>query len=57
MLTSLKNWVGFDVGESKDFAKEARMTVRNKKLMRLLVERRRHGKRISLKEVRKLLVH
>jgi hypothetical protein len=49
--------VGFDVGESKDFAKEARMTVRNKKLMRLLVERRRHGKRISLKEVRKLLVH
>ena len=53
VLTPLKNWVGYEVGDSKDFAKEARMTVRNKKLMKHLAERRRRGRRITLEEARK----
>ncbi|MGH7496093.1 MAG: hypothetical protein ACREOO_27375 [bacterium] len=55
VLTPIGNWIGFDVGESDDFAKEATKTVQNKKLMKYLVERRSHGKRIPIEKVRKQL--
>ena len=53
VLTPIGNWIGFDVGESEDFAKEVTMTVRNKKLMKYLAQRRSHGKRIPIEKVRK----
>ena len=43
VLTPIGNWIGFDVGDSDDFAEEVKMTVRNKKLMKFLAKRRRHG--------------
>jgi hypothetical protein len=55
VLTPLKDWVGYEVGDDKDFAKEVRMTVRNKKLMKHLAGRRSREKRLSIEEVRKEL--
>ena len=55
VLTPIGNWIGFDVGESSDFAKEVKMTVRNKKLMKYLAERRTHGKQIPIEKVREQL--
>jgi hypothetical protein len=55
VLTPIDNWLGFDVGKSDDFAKEAEATLRNKKLMKHLAARRNGGKRIPLKEVKKQL--
>ncbi|HLE29053.1 MAG TPA: hypothetical protein VI793_13095 [Anaerolineales bacterium] len=55
VLASLENWIGFEVGEGKDFAREVRLTAKNKKLMRFLAERRSHGKRIPLAKVKEQL--
>jgi hypothetical protein len=55
VLTLLENWIGYEVGDSKDFAEEARRTVRNKQLMRHLAKRRGHGKSMALEDVRKQL--
>jgi len=55
VLTPIGNWIGFDVGDSDDFAEEVKMTVRNKKLMKFLAKRRRHGKRIPIEKVREQL--
>ena len=55
VLTPIENWLGFDVGQSNDFAREVGATVRNKKLMKYLAAKRNGGKRIPLKEVKKQL--
>lgn len=55
VLTPIGNWIGFDVGESDDFAKEVKKTVQNKKLMKHLAGRRSHGKRIPIEKVREQL--
>ena len=55
VLTPLGNWIGFEVGESDDFAEEVKMTVRNKKLMKHLAQRRSHGPRIPIEKVREQL--
>ncbi len=55
VLASIEGWEGFDVGAGEDFAREVRRTVRNKKLMKFLAERRRHGKRIPLAKVKQQL--
>ena len=55
VLAPLKGWVGFDVGNSEDFGKEALLTARNKKLIKHLADRRHSGKRIPLEEARKQL--
>ncbi len=55
VLAPLKGWVGFNVGDSEDFGKEALLTARNKKLMKHLTDRRQSGRRIPLEEVRKQL--
>ena len=55
VLASLEHWEGFDVGAGDDFAREVKLTVRNKKLMKLLTERRTHGKRIPLAKVKEQL--
>jgi hypothetical protein len=56
-LTSINNWEGFDVGSSKGFADEVQRTVKNKKLMKSLANRRKSGKSesIPLAEVKKQL--
>lgn len=55
VLTSIKNWEGFDVGAENNFAQEVKLTVRNKKLMKFLSERRSHAKRIPLSKVKEQL--
>ena len=55
VLASLEHWEGFDVGAGDDFAREVKRTVRNKKLMKFLAERRSHGKRIPLAQVKEQL--
>lgn len=57
VLTSLHNWQGFDVGDSDDFAEEVKRTVQNKKLMKLLAERKKknRSKRYSIEEVKQEL--
>ena len=55
VLASLEHWEGFDVGAGDDFAREVKLTVRNKKLMKLLTERRTHGKRIPFANVKEEL--
>ena len=55
VLAPLKGWVGFDVGDSEDFGKEALLTQRNKNLMKHLTDRRRSGRRILLEEFIKQL--
>jgi predicted transcriptional regulator len=52
LLTPLKDWIGFDVGNSRNFAKEVEATARNKKLIKHLAERRSHAKRIPLSKVK-----
>jgi len=55
VLTSIKNWEAFDVGNSPDFGEEVKRTVQNKRLMKFLVERRKtaKGKSKSVEEVEK----
>ena len=50
------DWVGFEVGNG-DFADEVKRTVRNKALMKFLVERNKKekGPNLSSEEVRKQL--
>lgn len=55
VLASLEHWEGFAVGVGDDFAREVKLTVRNKKLMKFLAERRTHGKRIPLAKVKEQL--
>ncbi len=55
VLTPIGNWIGFDVGESDDFAKEVERMVQNKRLMKYLAERRSHGRRIPIEKVREQL--
>ena len=55
VLTSIKNWEGFHVGASNNFANEVKLTAQNKKLMQLLSERRRRTKRIPLTKVKEQL--
>ena len=55
VLTPIGDWIGFEVGESDDFAEEVKMTAQNKKLMKFLAKRRSHGKRIPIEKVRKQL--
>lgn len=50
-----KGWIGFDVGDSDDFAEEVRRTAGNKKLMKFLAERKSGGKRIAEAQLRKEL--
>ena len=52
VLASIEGWQGYDVGTGDDFAGEVRRTVRNRKLMKVLADRRRNGKRISLAKVK-----
>jgi hypothetical protein len=56
-LTAISGWVGFDVGTSRNFAEEVERTVQNKKLMKFLAARHKHGKApgIPLAEVKKQL--
>lgn len=56
-LSAVTEWVGFDVGDSRSFAEEVERTVKNKKLMKFLAARRKHGKGsgIPLSEVKKQL--
>ena len=55
VLASIEGWQGYDVGDGDDFAGEVRRTVRNKKLMKALADRRRIGKRIPLAKVKEEL--
>ena len=57
VLTAVSNWEGFDVGNSDDFGEEVKRTVRNKRLMKFLADRRKtsKGKGKSLEEVEKEL--
>lgn len=57
VLTAVSHWEGVDVGQSEDFGKEARRTVQNKRLMKVLTERRKtsQGQSKSLEEVEKEL--
>jgi hypothetical protein len=55
VLASIAQWQGFDVGSSDDFGVEVKRTARNKKLAKLMAERRAKDKgkpRISLDKVR-----
>lgn len=52
VLMSLQNWIGFDVGNTDDFAEEVRQTGQNKELMEFLVKRRQNAERISLADVK-----
>ena len=56
-LTAVTEWVGFNVGNSRSFAEEVERTVKNKKLMKFLAARHKHGKApgIPLAEVKKQL--
>lgn len=57
VLTALQGWQGFDVGNSEDFAEEVKRTVQNKKLMKLLTERKKKNgsKRYSIEAVKQEL--
>ncbi len=55
VLASIENWQGFDVGAGDDFSREVKLTVRNRKLMKLLAGRRSHGKTIPLAKVKEQL--
>jgi hypothetical protein len=57
VLRPVGEWEGFDVGNSDDFGEEVKRTVRNKRLMNLLSERRKtsKGKSKLLEEVEKEL--
>ena len=55
VLASIEGWRGYDVGVGDDFAGEVKRTVRNKKLMKALADRRRNGKRIPLAKVKEEL--
>ena len=58
VLASIEAWQGFDVGESEDFAVEVKRTARNKKLAKVMAERRAKDKdrpRFSSEEIRKEL--
>lgn len=52
------DWAGFDVGDSADFAEEARVTAKNRELAKFLSTRNREhkpGTGIPIEEVRKTL--
>jgi len=55
VLTSIQNWEGFNVGAGDDFAEEVKLTTQNKKLMKLLTERRSPAQRIPLAKVKEQL--
>jgi hypothetical protein len=57
VLTAVRNWEGFDVGNSEDFGEEVKRTVQNKRLMKFLTDRRKiaKGPSKSLEEVEKEL--
>jgi hypothetical protein len=58
VLAPLGEWEAFDVGNSEDFAIEVKRTARNKKLIKLMKERREHDKGqplVSIEAVRKEL--
>ena len=55
VLASLEGWEGFDVGGSKSFAQEVKLTARNKELMQFLAQRRSRAKRIPLTKVKEQL--
>ncbi len=57
VLTSLRDWQGFEVGDSDDFAVEVKRTVQNKKLMKRLAERKKKNgsQRYSLEEIKQEL--
>ena len=55
VLTSIENWKGFNVGAGDDFAEEVKLTTQNKKLMKLLTERRSHAQNIPLTKVKEEL--
>ena len=55
VLASIEGWQGYDVGAGDDFAGEVRRTVRNRKLMKVLADRRRNGKRIPLAKIKEEL--
>lgn len=58
VLASIAQWEGFEVGQSRDFGGEVKHTARNKKLTKLMSERRAKDKgqpRLSLADVRKQL--
>jgi hypothetical protein len=41
VLAALQGWQGFDVGDGEDFAEEVKRIAQNKKLMKLLTERKK----------------
>ena len=56
VLASIKQWQGFDVGDSDDFTEEAERTAQNKKLAKAMADRRMKDKgepRLSAAQVRK----
>jgi len=55
VLLSLQDWQGFDVGDSDDFEQEVKATSEHKALMAFLAERRSHGKRVPMADVKKQL--
>jgi hypothetical protein len=55
VLASIEGWQSYDVGVGVDFADEVKRTVRNKRLMKTLADRRRGGKRIPLANVKQEL--
>ena len=55
VLASIENWEGFGVGAGDNFAREVKRTVRNKKLMKFLADRRSHGKTVPLAKVKERL--
>ena len=54
VLASIEDWEGFDVGGG-DFGEEVKRTAGNKKLMKLLSERRSQRRTIPIAKVRKQL--
>lgn len=55
VLAALGDWQGFNVGNGDDFTRETAATVRNRKLIKALAERRSGGKRVPLADVKKQL--
>lgn len=55
MLVFIEEWKSFEVGEGDDFEREVELTGQNVALLRFLAERRSHGQRISLAEVKQQL--
>lgn len=55
VVLPLKDWQGFDVGDSNDFEQEVKATSENKALMALLAERRSSGKRVSMTDAKEQL--